>query len=504
MARYRGTSLLSAITALAAALGAMPLAAQAGEAAAPAGWISQWIREVLQTGATPALAVAVVQGDSIIYARASGVADLATGQPATDSTRFYVASTTKAFTALAAAVLDQRGRLPLGASLRDVFPELALHDSLSPASISMRDLLALRSGIGDGPVIVRTAYTGEFTTPVLISLLRTHGPAPAGRAFYYSNVGYNIYGMALERRLGRPWQDVVAETVLTPLGMHGTTARVSSLPGYRLAMPHEFVRGELARAPLQKSDQTMHAAGGHVTTAGDLARFLLAQLNEGRVRGQPGVPAAAVSETHRLNTPQNRQFSFVRRTGWGLGWDIGEYDGNLLLQRNGGFRGYYSHVSFLPGRELGVAVLANGGLDGDAAETLARGIYDVLLGRLDRSALAARRDSLAASVARARQPRSDAARTPLPGQPSRYFGRFTNDVLGTLELEGNDEVLLVRMGDSWDFASGVPGPDGKPLPDALAAGVLGGAQRFTVRFGADGRAEELTVRRFAFRRAGAP
>ena len=115
----------------------------------------------------------------------------------------------------------------------------------------------------------------------------------------------------LERRFDKPWHEVVRETVLEPLGMTATTARLSSVPGYHLAMPHDFSAGQLGRIALLKSDRTMHAAGGHVTTAGDIARFLVAQLNGGRVAGRRVFPAAAIEETHRQMVSQDRAFSFV-------------------------------------------------------------------------------------------------------------------------------------------------------------------------------------------------
>ena len=478
-----------------------PLPAQAPAAADSL--VAEWAAQVLATGATPGMALAVVRGDSILLARGFGTADLATGMPVTDATRFYVASTTKALTALAFAVLDRRGALRLDAALATLLPGVRLHEGLDPRAITLRDLLAMRSGIGDGPVVLRTAFTGEFTDSLLLALLAEHPPAEGGRAFRYSNIGFNVAGLALERRRRRPWHEVVRETVLEPLGMSGATARISTVPAHRLAMPHDLVEGRVARIALLKSDRTMHAAGGHVLTADDAARFLLAQLNGGRVRGRRGVPAEAVALTHRPNTPQDRDFSFVHRTGWGIGWDIATYDGMTLLQRNGGFAGYYSHLSFMPDSNVGVAVFANGGLDASASEAVAQGVYDLLLGRRDLAALAPRRDSLVAELARAMarsRARADSARVPLPAPPPRLFGTFRNASLGTLALEGGADALVVRVGDSWSLARGVAGPDGRPLPDALAASVLGGRQRFTLGFAPDGRVREVTVRDFTFRR----
>ena len=464
--------------------------------------IATWVDQIVATGATPAVAVAVVRGDSVLFARAVGIADVATGLPATDSTRFYIASTTKAFTALAAVVLANRGTVTLDAPLTTLLPTARWHPSLAPGTITLRDLLAMRSGIGDGPVVLRTAFTGEFTTTELLALLREHPPASGGRAFRYSNIGFNVAGLALERRFRKPWQSIVRETALVPLGMTSTSAQVSTITPAHLAMPHDIVNGELARIPLLKTDRTMHAAGGHYTTAGDLARFLLAQLNAGRVRGFPGVPQTAIAETHRKHVEQDRQFSFVRRTGWGLGWDIGTYDGMTLYQRNGGFSGYYSHLSFIPEHRVGIAVLANGGLDAAGSEALAQGLYDLVLGRRDLAQLGAARDSLAAQVTRLRATtrQRTAAMVALPHPPARYAGTFRNASVGTLTIEGSGRTLMLRVGDSWGIARGLTGLDGKPMPDVLVANVLGGEQRFVLRFDSSGSLAELTARDVVFTR----
>lgn len=483
-------------------------AAQADGAADRGAAVSAWVDSVFATGATPGMAVAVVAGDSVLLLRSLGVADLATGRPVGDATRFYVASTTKAFTALTAVILDRRRAVDLDASLAQLLPAIRLHPELSPSAITLRDLLAMRSGIsGDGPVVIRTAYTGEFDTPLLLRLMRHHAPAESGRRFAYGNIGYNVAGLALEQATGRGWKELVQETVFTPLGMRETHARLSDVPADQLAMPHELVGGVLRRRPLLKSDRTMHAAGGHVSTGRDLARFLLAQLNGGRVPGTPGapgVPAAAIAETHRRHVEQDRQFAFVHRTGWGLGWDIGEYRGSVLLQRNGSFPGYYSHLSFMPERRVGVAVVTNGGLGGSAAEAVAQGVYDLLVEQRDSAARdVAARDSLLTGLAgrvRAGRARADTAAPkvqPLPHPTGSYAGRFVDEQLGTLVLEVRGDSLVARMGDSWGVAR--PAAD---AADALNVELLGDLRRLTLRFTSDGSCVEgVTLMQREFRRS---
>jgi CubicO group peptidase (beta-lactamase class C family) len=239
---------LLAGVALIASAAATPLAAQgAGSAAA----LSRYIDTVFAAGAAAGMSVAIVQGDSILLVRALGTADMATGRPVTERTRFLTASTSKALAALASVILDEQGAVDLDATLAQLLPDAQLDTALAADEITLRDLLAMRGGIAqEGPVVLRTAFTGEFDTPTLLRLLRHHPPSGAGRAFEYGNLGYNIAGLALERATGRRWQDLVARSVIEPLGMRETVSRVSAVPKDQLAMPHAMERGELLRIPL--------------------------------------------------------------------------------------------------------------------------------------------------------------------------------------------------------------------------------------------------------------
>jgi CubicO group peptidase (beta-lactamase class C family) len=471
-----------------------PLGAQSVSPAA----LSEYISDVFATGAAAGVSVAVVHGDSVLLVRALGVADMATGRRVTPETRFLTASTTKAFTALTAILLDERGAVELDAPLAELLPEAELDPKLSAADITLRDLLAMRHGISnDGPVVVRTAYTGEFDTPALLRLLRHHPASASGRRFEYGNVGYNVAALALQQAAGRHWQDLTVRHVFRPLRMRETTSRLSSVRR-QLAMPHAIEGGQPVRIPLYKSDRTMHAAGGHVTTARDLARFVIAHLNGGKVKGAAGVSAGAIASSQRRETDQDREFSFVHRNGWGLGLDIADYRGDTLYQRNGSFTGYYSHMSFMPSRRVGVVVLANGGIGGGgaAAETIAQGVYDLVIGT-DSAALAARIDSLTANVAsRTTAAVPESALAPaVPPPLSRYTGEYRDSIFGTLTLEQRGDSLVARMGDAWGVVRGSPDTTG-----SLAVSLMGGRRRLTFTFveaNAPATAVEMVGRTFA-------
>ena len=417
-----------------------------------AGDIDTFIGRVMATGLTPGLAVGVVRGSDVIYAKGFGFADRESGRSVTADTLFYVASTTKSFTALAGAVLAGRGALDLDAPLSRSPPGVVLHPSVSPDHITLRDLLTHTHGIKPiGPVDFRSAYTGEFADGDLLRLLRMHPAAPTARAFAYSNLGYNIFSLVIDARFKEGWKEVLQREVFAPLGMKSTTAWTTRADPHQLALPYEFRGNRPERVEFAKRDANMQAAGGHLSSANDLVRYLQAQLNDGRVGGRQAIPAGIVDSTHRKQVDQDRTFGPFHRSGWGLGWDIATYEGNPILQRFGAFSGYRSHVSFMPDRGIGIVVLVNGGgVSSPLTDLVATYIYDRMR---DKPGLETRyeerltnlRQQMDAAIKKdvaTRQARPQT--TPLP--LSAYVGIYDSEALGRMVWTLEDGHLKVRMG----------------------------------------------------------
>ncbi|MDQ3997295.1 MAG: beta-lactamase family protein, partial [Gemmatimonadota bacterium] len=326
------------------------------------------------------MAVVVVRDTAPIYMKGFGYADLESRRPVTPRTVFYVASTTKSFTGLAAAMLDRQGKISLDAPLSRYLPGVRLQSPLNPDSISIRSLLTHTHGIAHGPVAYRLAYTGEYSgNAQLARLLAEHGPARGGRAFEYGNIGYNTAAIAIDSTLGESWKQWLDRLLFTPLGMSSTTAYVSRIPRERLAMPYRVEPTGFARIPYGKTDANMQSAGGLVTTAEDMARWLEAHINGGRLDRRQVLPADAVAEAHRVLATTQRNQRGLTVVGYGLGWNIALMGGDTVLTHGGGFAGFQTHMSFMPQHQIGVVAMIN--TNGPLADMVAMEIYKTLLGR---------------------------------------------------------------------------------------------------------------------------
>jgi len=461
-------------------------------------------RAMQRVEAAPGLALAVVDERGLIHAAGFGVADVATGAAVTPDTRFYIASATKSFTALSFAAMARRGEVDLDAPLADWAPPSGVPGDIA-ARITLTDLLSHRSGVDNAPIAFRVAYSGDWTPEVLWRLTGETRPrdTPYGQ-FVYANSGYNLATVLAERRWGRDWREMVEDEVLTPLGMTATTARVDEARamGAVIAAGHfGRIPGQPERSPLQKTDATMQSAGGLISTAHDMSLWLEAQINDGRVGGRQVFPAGLIASTHALRVAQDATFGPYVRTGYGLGWQVGRYGDDVLIHHFGNFSGSRAHVSFMPQRRLGVAVMVNeDAFGGDLADVVANYAYDWFRGLPDIEAvydakveaLIVERDRRRAGIAGSVETRAKRPRT-LSLANAAYVGDYVNDAYGTLTIREAGERLSVAIGVQQALADYLTEPEGLrvELTPFRGEGVVFG-------FDADGRPTSLVYQDAVF------
>jgi CubicO group peptidase (beta-lactamase class C family) len=418
-------------------------------------------------------AIAVVRDGEIVYEGYFGYADIGNKVPVTRDTVFYLASATKPFFALDALLLADAGKLDTAASLQDLFADVTF-SGFDASSVSIKELLTHASGLDNQALVWATAFSGIHDAGSRYRLVAASYPdADAARGtFRYSNVGYNIVSVALDRRLGTPWQEQLDANIFTPLGMRHTTAYVSEATGagWRLAKPYSIQSGQRDRALyLEKADETMHAAGGMLSTAPDLARFLMAQLADGRLDGEQRLRRSVIERSHvQQVATDGAGFEDFERTGYAWGWYLGDYKQRRMLHHFGGFAGFHAHLSFIPEANVGLVVLNNEDfLAAKLTSLIADGVYGQLLHEADtESRVEARFDALlekakgleAAIAAQREKIGSRAWDLSLP-RPA-YVGTYAHPLLGNATVSlGRDDQLRVSWGRVASDATAYEGRD---------------------------------------------
>ncbi|MFY7069474.1 serine hydrolase domain-containing protein [Nocardiopsis changdeensis] len=306
------------------------------------------VAELLEEYGSPGAAVTVVLEGEQVATAAHGYADLAEGTPLdAEEHLFPTASVAKSFTAAAVLTLAGEGRLDLAEDVNAYLPEEA---RLTGPTVTLHDLLTHTAGFAE--VVERLG--AEEGTP-LDEVVRTAVPerlfAP-GEYTGYSNYGIALAGYVVQEVSGVPFEEYVRQTVFTPLGMEDTS--FEQLADVRADRP--LVTSHLADGtPAGDAFIGDVPAGAAVTTVGDMARFMEALLDGGRIDGEqalaPGV-AEAMLEQHAGMHPET--------TGMGYGtyqWRAGEVP---LIGHSGDLAGVHTGYAVVPGLDAGVFVAVNG------------------------------------------------------------------------------------------------------------------------------------------------
>lgn len=423
-----------------------------------------------------ALAIYTPQGT---YARGFGITDVDMRAPASADTAFYIASTTKAFTALTMNILHHRGVLNLNSSLANFIPEAGLIENLTPDRVTLRNLLTHTHGLVNEPLAFRSSITGQHSREIDWRLVKgetkPNSDAPFGK-FQYSNVGYNILTTLTDRQLGTPWQDLLAREIFTPAQMTRTTAYMSKARagGWSVAAPHragawpqdgDFVKGVI-HLPIEKTDKNMHSAGGMIMSANDAVRWLELLVEDGKLEGRQIIPSNIMHETRAALAQVGSKGGGYTRDHYGLGWYIGRYRTDKIISHGGGFAGYAARISYMPDKKIGVASFANESTIGAQLPIIINHyIYDRLAGRKNARRTAEREINVLVkrgerllsrdkSERRRRAKRAWALSQPVEA----YVGTYTNDIWGALEIFLQDGQLAYRAGNLYGV--------GEPFPKA--------------------------------------
>jgi CubicO group peptidase (beta-lactamase class C family) len=488
-------------------LSVLPARGARPDAATIAGAVDSLAARAVAFGLAPALGVAVTMDGRTIYMKSHGTADAAAGVPADDQTLWYVASTSKSFTGFGVALLATRGALRLDAPITALLPRVQWNPAVRADTLTLLHFLSHTHGIDDNAVVSSAAFTGAIPEARWPELIALAGPMPT-HDLVYSNFGYNVAAMVIDAIRPEGWRRYLEQNVFLPAGMTETYARVSGLDPRRIAKPHRLrADGRYVVEPFFKTDATMNSAGGHLATLRDLARWTIVQTDSGIIDGHRVFPAEAVALSHRLIARQTREqakrFAFFDREGWGAGWDIGSYEGELMVSRFGSYHTTRSHLSFLPGRRIGVVAMSTGGLSA-LTDVVAAFAYDLEAGRSNARELADERMAeLRRNYARllenvARQDSIRAARQLQPlGRPlGDYAGTYEEPSFGTIIFTTQNGHLAYRWGAVYGPAEIYDAAKGQ-----LRVEIAGSGEVVTFSFTGPGPARSLDLQGVTFARA---
>ena len=423
--------------------------------------------------ATPGCAVAVMEGGELLFAKGYGAANLEYDIPITPSTVFHVASVSKQFTALALGLLVAEGKVAWDDDIRRYVPELP--DFGAP--ITLRQLAHHTSGIRDQWALLQMAgwrWEGDVIrqSDVLDLLSRqTALNFPSGTDYVYSNSGYTLLAVVIERVSGQTLRAFTDARLFRPLGMTHTTFRDDHTMLLR-NRAYAYARDGFGSYRLSIPDFAIAGATSLFTTVEDLAHW-----NRNFGSGEVGGRAVVSQLQQRGALGDGAQLSYA------FGLAHGTHRGRRTIGHGGTDAAYRSEFLRFPDEDAAVAVLCNTG----AADPgrLARDIAGIFLPPPPNIAGPLR--------GKTGRPAADRGLAPDPGPAAGARPPLEPaDVVGYYRRPGNDVPLrVVSRGDELALVAG-----GAERPLRQAAGgrfLLAGTTEVTFTRGTDGSALTLRI-----------
>lgn len=304
----------------------------------------------------PGLAVAVTDENGLIYANYLGDAELGRAKIA-KSTRFFAASIGKTFTGLCISQLIEQNVLDPQQKVEHYIPWFEVGGKRR--DITLHHLLTHTAGITRG-----SDFTPCSEYEIHALAFSKHAREP-GSIFHYSNIGYKILGHVIERVTGKPYQKVIKEMLIDPLGMAATSACLTDADRQGMATGYESCfrdRPYCVEYPLEPAPflHVNTGDGSLVTTPEDLCRFLRMLMNGGSIEGHTLIESETLNRY--LLAPQVSQAFNISTLHYGYGMTIDAGSGAMIYGHGGEAPGFKSCYLLDRGRRLGIAVLSNGPL----------------------------------------------------------------------------------------------------------------------------------------------
>jgi len=326
------------------------------------------VAQAMKTFEVPGMGIAVVKDGKVVLAKGYGVRKLGDPAPVDAQTLFGIASNTKAFTATALGLLVEEGKIAWDAPVTRYLPWFQMWDPYVTREMTVRDLLVHRSGLGLGAGDLLIFPESTYSRREILERLRFVKPATSFRSAYaYDNILYLAAGEVIEAVSGRTWEDFISERILKNVRMAATRQRHSAdVAGRNVAIPHAPLETGLAAQPPDENDN-MNPAGGILSCAEDMAKWMLVHLNEGKLAdGTRLFSERTERELTSLVTPIGianppAELAALRMSfrGYALGFNVNDYRGRKMVSHTGSLSGYVSRLVIVPDLELGIVVLTN-------------------------------------------------------------------------------------------------------------------------------------------------
>ncbi|WP_434725424.1 serine hydrolase domain-containing protein [Mesorhizobium sp. RIZ17] len=370
---------------------------------------AEFIRAQMQASHIPGLSLAIIDQGHLVHTAGFGLADIALGRAMTPQTLLNIGSITKTITCAAVMQMYEQEKLELDVPIDQYLPFQVRNPAFSDWPITTRQLLTHTSSIADSPLFWSNYVCGDPQAPIrewleeyftaggsTFDAKQNFNPWAPGVAYQYCNVTYGLLGLLVEQLSGISYPDYCREHIFAPLGMTDARFLLEGMPREKHATLYDYVDDvtkvelidpEWSASKGQKGMHVPHCLYSYVTlsdglartTASELARFLLAYMQDGVLEGKRILRAENIKE---ILSDQNVQGLPSSKQIQGLTWRQNDRikpasrSWRGVWQHTGSDPGVSTYMGFRPTDNRGVVLLANLGGNPRARPEIVERILD--------------------------------------------------------------------------------------------------------------------------------
>jgi CubicO group peptidase (beta-lactamase class C family) len=346
-----------------------------------------YMEQILKDWNTPGIGVGIVVNDKLVFAKGYGYRDYEKKLPFTPTTLCQIASNSKLFTAVAAGMLVEQGKLTWDNPVRDAVPTIQFYNDQLNNNVTLRDMLSHRTGVTRHDLIW---FKSPFTRKQLFEKLKYLEPQqPMRQTFLYNNLMFSAVGYIVELKSGKTWEQYVRENIFQPLDMPTSTYTISDMlkhPDHGVPYREKRDSFELYMIPYYEDTEGVAPAGAIISNIDELSHWLIALMNDGKYNGKqvlpPNVLKATMQPAIGLPNALGEALGYweLLNPDYGMGRQTASYRGRLLTFHGGDLPGFHSQVSFLPNDKIGVIVFVIGDHAAPLYNVVSYNVYERLLG----------------------------------------------------------------------------------------------------------------------------
>ena len=441
------------IAALVALASPRRLMAQAEDVTSKLQGFDAYMEKTLNDWNAPGVAVGIVVKDKLVFAKGYGYRDYGKKLPFTPTTLCQIASNTKLFTAVAAGMLVEEGKLTWDKPVREKVPAIEFYNDELNNNVTLRDMLSHRTGITRHDLIW---YKGDLSRKELFERIKYMEPKePLRQTFLYNNLMYAAAGYLIQLQSGKTWEDFVRERIFQPLGMNASVYSVADMlkqDDHGVPFTEKRDSMELYQIPYYEDTAGVAPCGAIISNIQEMSHWLIALMNEGKYDGKQVLPPNVLKATLEPAIALPNTMAEVRgywellNSAYGMGRDTASYRGHLVTYHGGDLDGFHSQVSFMPRERIGVIVFVIGDHCASLNNTVSWNVYERLLG-LDRTPWSERllairlKAKKAGTEARAKAGEDRVPNTQASHPLADYVGEYEHPAYGVLRIGMKDQQL---------------------------------------------------------------